>query len=68
MTRVAASVAVCAGLPESVAVIVNVLVPAAVGVPERTPALLRAKPAGKVPAVIVQVMGVVPPLAVRVRL
>ena len=68
ITSVAASVAVCAGLPESVAVIVNVLVPAAVGVPAMTPAVLRLRPAGKVPAVTVQVIGVVPPVAARVRL
>ena len=68
MTNVEARVAVCAGVPESVAVIVNVLVPAAVGVPERTPALLRLRPGGKVPAVTVQVYGAVPPVATSVRL
>ena len=40
--------------------------PAVVGVPEITPLELSDNPAGKVPEVIVQVYGGVPPVAVRV--
>jgi hypothetical protein len=43
-------------------VAVNVMLPlaVAVGVPDRTPALLNANPAGSVPAVTLQVIGAVP--------
>ena len=68
ITRVAARVAVCAGDPESVTVTVNEADPAAVGVPERTPAVLSAKPAGSVPEVTSQVSAPVPPVATRIRL
>ena len=51
----------------SVAVTENVKLPVAVGVPERTPALLSVKPAGKVP-VLVNVRGAVPPVAATVWL
>lgn len=53
-------VATCA--PESVALTVNVLEPAVVGVPEKTPALLMVTPVCNAPAEIVQVTGAVPPL------
>ena len=42
---------------------VNVDVPAAVGVPEIMPVAERFKPAGSVPLVMLQVYGLVPPLA-----
>ena len=45
---------------------VKLLVPAAVGVPLMTPALLKLKPAGSVPELTDQVYGVVPPLAANV--
>ena len=55
------------GVAESVTVIENVEGAAVVGVPERTPAVLRVRPAGRVlPEVTVQVRAPVPPLAVRV--
>jgi hypothetical protein len=46
--------------------IIEVGLPAAVGVPEITPLELRDNPVGRVPDIIVHVYGVVPPLAVRV--
>ena len=55
MTRVAFRVAVWGAVDESFAWIVKLLEPATVGVPERTPALLRVSPAGKVPAEMLQV-------------
>ena len=54
--------AVCCGLPESVAVTVNVLVPVAVGVPEMVEPR-RLNPAGKLPVVTLQVIAPVPPVA-----
>jgi hypothetical protein len=58
--------AVCAGLEESVMVAVKLKVPFAVGVPEITPVLAaRLSPAGRLPEVIDQVYGVVPPVATR---
>ena len=55
-------------LPEaSFAVIVRLEVPVAVGVPLMTPvAGLRARPEGRVPAVMLKVYGVVPPVACTV--
>jgi hypothetical protein len=48
----------------SVTFTVNETVPAVVGVPEITPVdATRLNPAGNVPALTVQVYGVVPPLA-----
>ncbi len=47
----------------SVTVAVNVLVPAVVGVPPIAPFLLIFSPAGKLPAVICQTYGRVPPFA-----
>lgn len=44
---------------------VKLLVPAVVGVPVITPAVLMVSPAGRVPAVLDQVYGVVPPVAAR---
>lgn len=50
----------------SVTVMLVVTVPAVVGVPEITPPVLSAKPAGRaLPAAIVQVYGLVPPLATK---
>ena len=47
-TRESDWVAVVTGFDESVTVTENVLVPAAVGVPESTPALLSVRPLGRV--------------------
>ena len=53
----------------SVAVIVKVNVPAAVGVPAiRPPVVIGDSPVGSVPAVMVNVYGPAPPLAVIVWL
>ena len=53
------------GVPASVTLKVRFVVPtpAAVGVPEIAPAELMAKPAGRVPLVMVHVYGGMPPLA-----
>ena len=45
---------------------VRVNVPAVVGVPETTPAVLSARPSGSAPALIVNWYGGVPPVAVSV--
>src|ERR1700733_2210391 len=63
--RVSCWVAVCAGLPESVACTVNVEVPAVVGVPEMVPSLASDSPAGSDPEVTDQLYGLVPPEADR---
>ena len=55
MTKVAARVAVCWVDDESATWTVNMLVPAVVGVPERTPAAVKVRPAGRVPVVTLQV-------------
>src|SRR5882724_7382966 len=47
---------------------VKFAVAAVLGVPLSTPALLRVKPAGKLPALIDHVYGAVPPVAVNVPL
>lgn len=58
--------AVCAGLEESTMVAVKLKVPFAVEVPEMTPVPgARLSPAGRLPDVIDQVYGVVPPVALR---
>ena len=49
----------------SVAVIVKLDVPVAVGVPLMTPALLKLRPAGKMPVVTAYVYGLAPPLVLR---
>jgi hypothetical protein len=54
-----------APVAESVATIVKLNVPAAVGVPERTPAGLSVRPGGSVP-VEEKVCGATPPVAVKV--
>ena len=64
MLRVA--VAILAGVEESVTVTVKLEVPAAVGVPEITPAPLNVRPAGSVPDVTAQVYGAVPEEAANV--
>jgi hypothetical protein len=53
----------CAGDPLSLTDTVNVALPVALGVPEITPALESARPAGKLPEVSVHVYPGVPPLA-----
>lgn len=55
--------AVWGGVPESVAVTVNLLAPAAVGVPEISPELPKLNPPGKLPEVMLQLMEPVPPVA-----
>ena len=59
-------VAVAAGVWRSRACTVNVAVSTAVGVPEMTPALSNARPAGKAPAIMDQAYGAVPPVAASV--
>ena len=49
-----------AGDTAPVAVTVKLAVPAVVGVPARTPPVVRVRPAGRLPAVTANVMGVVP--------
>lgn len=57
---------VCVGLDESATAAVKLKVPLAVGVPEIRPVLVaRLRPAGRLPEVIDQVYGVVPPVARR---
>ena len=46
----------------------KVKLPAAVGVPDRTPAVDRLSPVGSVPLDFVKVYGLLPPLAVNVWL
>lgn len=58
--------ALCAGELESVTLTVNEYVPAVVGVPLIWPELLNVNPAGKLPELIDQLYGVVPPLAASV--
>ena len=50
----------------SVTCTVKLAVPAAVGVPLRTPPLLKLNPAGKLPDASDQLYGVVPPVAAKV--
>lgn len=58
---------VCAGFSASVTVAVKLAVPLAVGVPEMIPvAGTRVSPAGRLPVVIAQAYGPVPPVALRV--
>ena len=60
-------VAVCAvGEVESVTLAVKLKEPAVVGVPEIVPAAESDRPAGKAPEVMLQLYGVVPPLAAKV--
>ena len=60
--------AVCWGVPESVAVTVKFEVPAAVGVPDMAPDVLILNPAGKLPPVRLKLMAPVPPEAATVAL
>jgi len=63
MVSVKASVAVCAGTPESVAVMEKLNVFAVVGVPARTPAEVSVRPPGSVlPFATAHVTAPVPPL------
>lgn len=60
------AVAVCCTALESLTVTEIGKLPLAVGVPEMTPMLvLRLSPSGRVPEVIDQTKGAVPPVAVR---
>jgi hypothetical protein len=61
-------VAVCGvGAVESVTLTVKLNVPAVVGVPEIVPlAAASVRPAGNVPELMLQLYGVVPPLAANV--
>jgi hypothetical protein len=60
-------VAVCGEEAESLTVTLTVKLPFAVGVPETTPVFApRVSPAGRLPPVIDQVNGAVPPLRWRV--
>ena len=61
-------VAVCAvGAVESVTLAVKLNDPAVVGVPEIVPlAAANVRPAGNAPALMLQLYGVVPPLAAKV--
>ena len=62
------AVAESCGVPESVTCTVKLVVPASVGVPLITPvAASNVKPVGKLPFVIDQVYGVVPPVAASVE-
>ena len=65
-----AFVAVCAvGVVESVTFTVKLKVPDVVGVPEMAPLeAVKLSPAGNAPALMLQLYGVVPPLAARVAL
>lgn len=65
IVSVSALLALAFGEEESSTVTVNVAEPTAVGTPERTPAVLKVKPAGKVPDETLQVYGAVPPDAVK---
>jgi hypothetical protein len=67
ITRVNDCVAVCAvGVVESVTLAVKLKEPAVVGVPEIVPVAESVRPAGKAPEVMLQLYGVVPPLAAKV--
>jgi hypothetical protein len=69
MVMVNAFVAVCGGVPESVAVMEKLNVPAVVGVPERRPLGVSVRPPGSVlPLAKAQVTAPVPPLEVRFKL
>ena len=58
-----------AGLALSVTITVRLKSPVAVGVPEITPVLVfRVKPAGRLPAEMLQVYGDMPPVACTVTL
>jgi hypothetical protein len=57
---------VWAGFPASVTVAVKLKVPLAVGVPEIWPVLVESvRPAGRLPVLIDQAYGAVPPVASR---
>jgi hypothetical protein len=60
---------VCAGFSASVTVAVKLAVPLVVGVPAMIPvAGTRVSPAGRLPVVIDQLYGPVPPVALRVAM
>ena len=67
ITIVSLALTFCAGLPASVTLTVTGELPAVVGVP-LTVHPVSDKPAGRVPALIEHVYGVVPPVAVMVEL
>jgi hypothetical protein len=67
IVRVRLTVALCAGEPESVTLKVSaVFVTATAGVPLINPEAFSESPAGRVPAVCVQVSPGVPPVAASV--
>jgi hypothetical protein len=68
MVRLTGPLVVLAGAPASVALTVRFAVPATVGVPLTTQPAPRARPAGSVPFVMVQLYGGVPPLTPIVAL
>ena len=58
--------AAVAGEPESLTLTVKLKVPVASGVPEIAPVEDRVRPPGKAPVPMLQLYGVVPPLAANV--
>ena len=68
VTSVKLCVAVTAGLSLSATLMVKLLVPVVVGVPEIAPAALKERPAGKEPDDTVKVYGAIPPDAASVAL
>jgi hypothetical protein len=65
MTNEIGADCVCAGLEESVTVAVKLTVPLVVGVPETVPLDARVRVLGRLPPVMDQVYGTVPPVALR---
>jgi hypothetical protein len=65
MTNEIGADCVCAGLEESVTVAVKLTVPLVVGVPATVPLEARVNALGRLPTVIDQVYGAVPPVALR---
>lgn len=66
MMMLRASLLLCCGVPESVAVTVKFVVAAVVGVPEIVPEVLSFRPPGKLPVVTLQVIVPAPPVDCRV--
>lgn len=54
------------GEPESLTLIVKLKFPAVVGIPEIVPVVDRVRPTGKVPELMLQLYGMVPPVAANV--
>jgi spore coat protein U-like protein len=66
IVKVSALLALAFGEEESSTVTVNAAEPTATGTPESLPALVKLKPAGRVPDETLQVYGAVPPEAAKV--